>query len=249
MPWWRTWTYAYFGSRITRKSSSNPAGSARMFIYSWRYSSHTSGELHGNLVATYESAGIRRFALGRVDCIRAASPEVLNWAKAMCQGDPESQTTNQQNSGPDEGTKRVQFTIYSQERIKELFDLAVQRQTKEMTDNITGQGIDNHLMGLRYTAKEVGEPIPELFTNQAYEIINHFSLSTSQVTTKNDAIVGYGPVVPDGYGCAYNIRNNGIIFSVSAFHSDGRTNATRFARTLEQSLRDMSAMLKQAGQR
>ncbi|XP_012137207.2 choline acetyltransferase isoform X1 [Megachile rotundata] len=207
----------------------------------------THFRLHGNLVATYESAGIRRFAFGRVDCIRAASPEALAWAKAMCQGDPE--TTNQQNSNSDEGTKRVQFTIYSQERIKELFDLAVQRQTKEMNDNITGQGIDNHLMGLRYTAKETGEPMPEIFTNQAYEIVNHFALSTSQVTTKNDAIVGYGPVVPDGYGCAYNIRNNGVIFSVSAFHGDGRTNATRFARTLEQSLRDMAAMLKQAGQR
>lgn len=68
--------------------------------------------MHGNLVATYESAGIRRFALGRVDCIRAASPEALNWAKAMCQGDPDSQTATQQNI-QDEGTKRVQFTIYS----------------------------------------------------------------------------------------------------------------------------------------
>lgn len=69
--------------------------------------------LHGNLVATYESAGIRRFALGRIDCIRAASPEALAWAKAMCQGDPESQTTNQQSNTLDDGTKRVQFTIYS----------------------------------------------------------------------------------------------------------------------------------------
>lgn len=69
--------------------------------------------MHGNLVATYESAGIRRFALGRIDCIRAASPEALAWAKAMCQGDPESQTTNQQSNTLDEGTKRVQFTIYS----------------------------------------------------------------------------------------------------------------------------------------
>ncbi|XP_053977958.1 choline O-acetyltransferase isoform X2 [Hylaeus volcanicus] len=193
--------------------------------------------LHGNVVATYESAGIRRFALGRVDCIRAASPEALAWAKAMCQGDPETQAANQQNNVPDEGTKR-------QERIKELFDLAVQRQTKEMNDNITGQGIDNHLMGLRYAAKEAGEPVPEIFADEAYAIINHFALSTSQVTTKNDAIVGYGPVEPDGYGCAYNIRSNGFIFSVSAFHSDGRTNAMRFAQTLEQSLRDMAAMLK-----
>ncbi|KYN22541.1 Choline O-acetyltransferase, partial [Trachymyrmex cornetzi] len=241
--------------------------------------------LHGRLVATYESAGIRRFALGRVDCIRAASPEALAWAKAMCQGDPHGQM-NQPNNAMDGSPKRVQFTIYScydkflsgwsycpfalpnaptyekvsridsfvippssllifdAERIKELFDLAVQRQTKEMNDNIYGQGIDNHLMGLRYAAKEAGEPIPEIFTDEAYAIVNHFVLSTSQVTTKNDVIVGYGPVVPDGYGCAYNVRKNGFIFSVSAFHSDGRTSAMQFAQTLEQSLRDMAAMIK-----
>lgn len=65
--------------------------------------------LHGHLVATYESAGIRRFALGRVDVIRAASPESLEWVKAMCQGDPDASFNDTQ----EEGTKRVQFTIYS----------------------------------------------------------------------------------------------------------------------------------------
>ncbi|XP_043486009.1 choline O-acetyltransferase isoform X1 [Polistes fuscatus] len=201
--------------------------------------------LHGRLVATYESAGIRRFAQGRVDVIRAASPEALAWAKAMCQGDPESQSTNQLNNIQDEGSKRVQFTIYSPDRIKELFDLAVQRQTKEMNDNITGRGIDNHLMGLRYAAKEAGEPIPDIFTDEAYRIINHFALSTSQVTTKNtNAFIGYGPVVPDGYGCCYNMQKNKFIFIISAFHSDGQTNSLRFAQTLEQALRDMATMLK-----
>lgn len=69
--------------------------------------------LHGKLVATYESAGIRRFAMGRVDCIRAASPEALAWAKAMCQGDPQSQTSQPSNVAIDGSPKRVQFTIYS----------------------------------------------------------------------------------------------------------------------------------------
>lgn len=64
------------------------------------------------------------------------------------------------------------------------------------------------------------------------------------MTTKNDSIVGYGPVVPDGYGCAYNLRKNGFIFSISAFHSDGRTSAKKFAQVLETSLRDMAKMLK-----
>lgn len=117
-----------------------------------------------------------------------------------------------------------------------------------MTDNITGRGIDNHLMGLRMAALEAGEAVPEVLADEAYRLVNHFALSTSQVTTKNDAIVGYGPVVPDGYGCAYNTRNNGFIFSVSAFHSDGRTNATNFAQTLDVSLRDMAAMLDKCAQ-
>lgn len=70
--------------------------------------------LHGCLVATYESAGIRRFALGRVDVIRAASPEALAWSKAMCQGDPDNTNQLHQSSyAQEEGSKRVQFTIYS----------------------------------------------------------------------------------------------------------------------------------------
>lgn len=35
---------------------------------------------------TYESASTRRFQLGRVDCIRSATKEALDWVTAMCQG-------------------------------------------------------------------------------------------------------------------------------------------------------------------
>ncbi|XP_011505793.1 PREDICTED: choline O-acetyltransferase [Ceratosolen solmsi marchali] len=196
--------------------------------------------LHEHLVSTYESASVRRFALGRVDVIRAASPEALAWVKAMCQGDPQAHVGG---IVQEEGAKKVQFTIYSNQKIKELFNKAVQRQTKEMLDNIIGQGIDNHLMGLRYAALENGEPIPEIFNDEAFKIIQHFALSTSQITTKNDVIAGYGPVVPDGYGCGYNVRKNGFIFSCSAFHSDENTSAKKFAQTLEKSLQDMALML------
>lgn len=51
-----------------------------------------------------------------------------------------------------------------------------------MHDNIHGLGIDNHLMGLRYAAEEIGEPVPELFLDETYKIMNHFALSTSQVS-------------------------------------------------------------------
>lgn len=39
--------------------------------------------MYNKLVSTYESASTRRFHLGRVDNIRANTPEALLWARAM----------------------------------------------------------------------------------------------------------------------------------------------------------------------
>lgn len=39
--------------------------------------------IHGKLVSTYESASVRRFRLGRVDNIRANTPDALEWIRAM----------------------------------------------------------------------------------------------------------------------------------------------------------------------
>lgn len=50
-----------------------------------------------------------------------------------------------------------------------------------MVENILGQGIDIHLLGLRELAKDLGEPVPDIFQDEAYKTANHFSLSTSQV--------------------------------------------------------------------
>lgn len=50
-----------------------------------------------------------------------------------------------------------------------------------MVENILGQGIDIHLLGLRELAKELGEPVPDIFADEAYKILNRFGLSTSQV--------------------------------------------------------------------
>jgi choline O-acetyltransferase len=39
--------------------------------------------MYNKLVSTYESASTRRFRLGRIDNIRANTPEALEWARAM----------------------------------------------------------------------------------------------------------------------------------------------------------------------
>ena len=57
----------------------------------------------------------------------------------------------------------------------------MKKQTEIMVENILGQGIDIHLLGLRELAKDLGEPLPDIFQDEAYRTANHFALSTSQV--------------------------------------------------------------------
>lgn len=56
--------------------------------------------------------------------------------------------------------------------------------------------------------------------------------------------MGYGPVTPKGYGCSYNPRPDEIVFCVSAFYSAGSTSASRYAKSLQESLDSMRDLLE-----
>lgn len=55
--------------------------------------------------------------------------------------------------------------------------------------------------------------------------------------------MGYGPVTPKGYGCSYNPHPNEIVFCVSAFYSAHTTSASRYAKSLQDSLDIMRNLL------
>ncbi|XP_075216005.1 choline acetyltransferase [Lycorma delicatula] len=185
-------------------------------------------KLYGRLTATYESASTRRFLHGRVDCIRASSTEALSWAAAM------NQISTDNNDG-----------VEQQEKEKlELFDAAVKKQTDIMIQNILGEGIDIHLLGLREQCKLSTGKMHPLFTDESYRIANHFKLSTSQVPSATNMVLGYGPVVPDGYGCCYNPWPKSITFGISAFHSSESTKASLFAQAVQDSLTAMQELLQ-----
>ncbi|XP_026473876.1 choline O-acetyltransferase isoform X2 [Ctenocephalides felis] len=197
-------------------------------------------KLYGHLVSTYESASTV-VSPGRVDCIRSASMAALRWAAAMCQGEaPDATSTMQRNNSEDSVTgKRVQ------ER-RELFHAAVAVQTKTMLDNILGQGIDVHLLGLREAARARNPVLPEIFTDESYKVANTFTLSTSQVACKSDSFMGYGPVTPAGYGASYNPRPNEIVFCLSAFQSAEHTSTANLSRALSEALTEMRELLTDA---
>ena len=54
--------------------------------------------------------------------------------------------------------------------------------------------------------------------------------------------MGYGAVVPDGYGVSYNLQNDHVIFAISSFFSCENTDSRRFAEAVELSLKEMKGI-------
>ncbi|XP_064457928.1 choline O-acetyltransferase-like isoform X1 [Ornithodoros turicata] len=172
-------------------------------------------KVHRKLVSTYESASLRKFHLGRVDNIRAATSQALEWVQAMCDAIPATE----------------------EDKIK-LFQAAVDKATQILFYTVSGEGPDNHLLGLREMAK-LHDMEVALFRDKSYTDYLDFRLSTSQLNTEKHIMVGYGPVVPDGYGCSYNICPNNVNFCVSSYFSSPETSSDFFALSLEGSLLQM----------
>lgn len=67
-----------------------------------------------------------------------------------------------------------------------------------------------------------------------------------QIPTNLDSFMGYGPVVPDGYGCSYNPQPDSVIFCASSFHSCEATSTSRFVEQLSDNLLQVADMLAQS---
>ncbi|XKL63030.1 hypothetical protein PGB90_005394 [Kerria lacca] len=106
-----------------------------------------------------------------------------------------------------------------------------------------GFGVDRHLLGLKLAAKELDIEVPKLFFDAGFVRSLHMRISTSQVASKCDGFMCYGPLVIDGYACCYNPRNEDMNFAISAFRSSKQTNAAFFRESLENSLDDMKNLI------
>lgn len=175
--------------------------------------------LYNEPCATYETASLRKYQHGRTDTIRSCSIESLAFCKGMCD------------------------TNVSQEQKRELLKKAVNSHKNYVNEAINGQGIDRHLLGLKLAAIKSGMNVPDLHMDQTYSTSCHFKLSTSQVPSKEEAVLVFGPVVPNGYGLCYNPQESQIIFGVSAFNCSPETDSNKMANSVRQSLIDMKNLM------
>ncbi|XP_048027235.1 choline O-acetyltransferase-like isoform X2 [Megalobrama amblycephala] len=209
-------TFAAHGKELIKHQKMSPDAYIQLALQLAFY------RCHRRPVSTYESASLRRFRQGRVDNIRSATPEALAFAKAMTDGRTPTQDT---------------------EKMEKL-RAAIEAQTQITALAVAGMGIDNHLLGLRETAKEMKMETPDIFSDETYHICNHFILSTSQVPTTEEMFCCYGPVVPNGYGVCYNPQPDRILFCVSSFRESKETCSGLFVRALDEGLQDMMRLCR-----
>ncbi|XP_059909779.1 peroxisomal carnitine O-octanoyltransferase-like isoform X3 [Gadus macrocephalus] len=172
---------------------------------------------HGRPGSCYETAMTRRFYHGRTETMRPCTQEAVLWCQAMT--DP---------------------TCTEDVKRKALLK-AFNKHNKLMALAQNGEGFDRHLLGLYLVAKEEGLPTPHLFRDPLYAKSGgggNFVLSSSLVGYQT--VVGVGaPMVLHGYGCFYNIRDDRIVMSITAWKADPQTDAESLFQNLCSSLHDI----------
>jgi len=174
--------------------------------------------LHHSAPATYESASLRRFMLGRTDTIRSCSIKSDEFVRAMVAGE----------------LSNVELTRLMRDAILE--------HKSYVTAAVSGDGIDRHLLGMRLAALERGEKVPAIFNDNTYQRAMQFNLSTSQVSCKADLCMAFGPSMNEGYGICYNPKPEKLFFSVSSFNNPDY-DVHRFADEMIKSMEVMQSLL------
>ncbi|KAF9438668.1 Carnitine O-acetyltransferase mitochondrial [Entomortierella beljakovae] len=172
---------------------------------------------HKELVATYESAATRKYKHGRTETIRSCSNE----SKAFCES----------MDNPDASFKTRANACRA----------AVARHAKYTGWAVDGQAVDRHLLGLRLIRKPE-EEVPELFSDPVFQRTCSWRLSTSQISDDCFIAYGWGEVVPNGYGCAYMVKESELFFCITSL----KLGSEDFGQHIVDALADMKFTFEEA---
>jgi len=172
--------------------------------------------LYGKIVCQYEPVLTKSFYHGRTEAMRTATEYAAAFCKTWC--DPSATAIEKLNA----------------------LRVATQHHSAGVKLASQGKGVDRHLFALKCIAEKNGIATPDFFSSNAYKKLNHTILSTSNCGNPSLRLFGFGPVVPDGFGIGYIIRDTGLQYSISSKHRQTK----RYAHTLQQTLCDMGKLLE-----
>ncbi|MEE6466729.1 hypothetical protein FKM82_007035 [Ascaphus truei] len=174
------YAFTSFGKTLVKKKKLHPDTFIQLALQLAFY------KLHGRPGCCYETATTRMFYHGRTETMRPCTVEAVEWCRSML--DPSFTLTQRQ----------------------QLMLKAFAKHNKMMKECQLGKGFDRHLLGLLLIAKEQGLALPELYTDPAFTRSGgggNFLLSTSLIGYTN-VHGGVVPMIHDGYGLFYRIRDD-----------------------------------------
>ncbi|ORZ16240.1 acyltransferase ChoActase/COT/CPT [Absidia repens] len=173
--------------------------------------------LYGKLECTYEPAMTKTFLHGRTESVRSVTDESMAFVKTYYNKD---------------STPQMKL---------DALRTALKQHTLLTRDCAKGQGQDRHLYALECLSERLhrGENKPLIFTDPGWSTLNRTILSTSNCGNPALRLFGFGPVVSDGFGIGYIIKEDGISFVASSKHRQ----TERLLATLEQYLIDIQQLM------
>ncbi len=202
-----------FGKNFPKSQKVSPDAFVQIAMQLAYYRAHNRP---GN---TYESGSLRKYHLGRTDIIRTCGVDAIEFARAM-----------HTNAEPTEEKGKLLLKAINAHRA--------------YTNSVVNcESFDRHLLGLKLIALENGINLPEIYKDVAYQRACHYFISSSQVSSKFEAVTSYGPAVEDGYGACYNITEKKISFGLSAYRSSKIANARNLGMHIQNALIDCQNLL------
>ena len=179
-------------------------------------------QLHNTLGPTYESCSTRGFFRGRTETIRACSDDMATFITAFSKKDS-----------------------FRKSELCEMMYQAAGRHVALAKEAMIGLGCDRHMMALKIIAEEGGYEIPGIFTDPMYAHSQTFVLSTSNVSSPELDVFGFGAVVGDGYGIGYQILQDVFPICVTSYHDSPNTNTGEFVTAVGQNLNSLRELARE----
>jgi carnitine O-acetyltransferase len=215
-----TMTFHQFGGDFIKKSGVSPDAFVQLAFQLTHY------RLFGRCEATYEAASTRCFLHGRTEVVRAASRAAADFCEAAQQP---------------VFARKIHSAVPSQ---IQLLRQAADAHVEYMKRAKAGKGVDRHFLGLRRMCAQYDINPPEIFTDPSFARSSHWILSTSHCGSSALSLFGFGPVVTDGFGLGYMIKNDSVSCCVTSKYTHRLLSSTIFANMLESSLLHMRSIIE-----
>lgn len=202
-----------YGSAFIKNAGHSPDAYVQMAIQLASY------RLFGKQCATYESTQVRPYLHGRTETTRSVSPASAAFVERMGLRRGEEEESD----------------ITTKEMKASMLAAATASHIEYIGAAARGMGVDRHFLGLAMLLERDDEA-PSLFSDPVFIRSKTWKISTSTLPNAP----GFGPVVEDGVGVAYEIKPRSVTFTISCRRQNNWSEA--LGHLLEEALLEMKTL-------